>query len=259
MLKGNLYILFSCFLLISTASIQLSELKRLTQRGDIVSRQEELKLQNTAQSLQLSLLKKVPDFGFSNLFANWSYLDFLQYFGDDIVRDIIGYEVSPDFFEIITGRDPRFFEAYIYLTNSVSIYAAQPQKSVDLMSQGLQFMAPGLPQQSYIVWRYKGTDEMLFLGNNAAAENSYRMSAAWASQLDTPEANMIAERSAQTADFLAEDPNSRGAQINAWLEVYLRAVDDTIRSLARSNIEALGGTLLFSQRGQVSVRYRLEN
>lgn len=258
MLKGNLYILFSCFLLISTASIQLSELKRLTQRGDIVSRQEELKLQNTAQSLQLSLLKKVPDFGFSNLFANWSYLDFLQYFGDDIVRDIIGYEVSPDFFEIITGRDPRFFEAYIYLTNSVSIYAAQPQKSVDLMSQGLQFMAPGLPQQSYIVWRYKGTDEMLFLGNNTAAENSYRMSAAWASQLDTPEADMIAERSAQTADFLAEDPNSRGAQINAWLEVYLRAVDDTIRSLARSNIEALGGTLLFSQRGQVSVRYRLE-
>ncbi|MEM6252976.1 MAG: hypothetical protein AAF821_08640 [Cyanobacteria bacterium P01_D01_bin.156] len=214
--------------------------------------------QSEASALRFQLLSNLPDFGFSNLVSSWTFLNFLQYFGDSEMREQTGYLLSPSFFEIITDRDPGFIDSYIYLANSISMYAGQPRESIRLMEQGLSELSPETVPRSYLVWRHKATDELLFVRDTQAAQISYATAADWAERSADPDAANIAAASNQTAVFLANEPNSKPAQISAWSQVLLRATDDTIREAAISNIEALGGRVLLAENGQVTVRYRSE-
>ncbi len=239
------------------AVFQSFQLDQLTRSND-TSSVAQLKQREEGIGFKLQIWKNIPTFGFRNLLADWTFLDFLQYFGDTKIRRQIGYEISPDFFKVIIDRDPLFIETYLYLTNTVSMYAGQPETAVELLEQGLNYMSPTVPKNSYLVWRYKGTDELLFLGNSDAAQQSFATAADWARALDTPESLSMADLSQQTADFLAQDPDSQLAQINAWMQVLLRAVDDQVREIAVTNIEALDGEIVVTEGGQVTVRYRLQ-
>lgn len=207
---------------------------------------------------ELSLLRSLPKFGYTNLFADWTLLNFIQYFGDSSLRQVTGYGLSDDYFESIIDSDPLFIESYIFLVNSISMYMGQPENSIRLIEMGLEDMAPDKPERSYLLWRYKGTDELLFLGDTLAAQQSYQTAAAWAEKSSDENAELIAKLSKNTANFLAEDPNSRPAQINSWSEVLLRAIDDNIRQKAIAEIEALGGKVLRANDGQVTIRYGTE-
>jgi hypothetical protein len=46
------------------------------------------------EALRLKMLKTIPSFGFDNLIADWTFLKFLQYFGDDEARDVTGYNLG---------------------------------------------------------------------------------------------------------------------------------------------------------------------
>ncbi|NEZ66545.1 hypothetical protein D0962_27930 [Leptolyngbyaceae cyanobacterium CCMR0082] len=211
--------------------------------------------QNDLTETNLQLISASPVFGFDNLVSCWVFLRFLQYFGDFDTRDFIGYGLSPDFFEVIVERDPYFMDTYLYLTNAVSVYAGQPQTAISLMDKGLRVMSPDLPARSYFIWRYKGTDQLLFIGDNQAAQASFQTAADWATQSSDPEAPLVARLSQRTADFLATDPNSKPAVINGWMNVLSRAIDDNVRQEAIAQIEALGGKVLVAEDGQVTVRY----
>ncbi|MGB7444685.1 MAG: hypothetical protein WA919_26760, partial [Coleofasciculaceae cyanobacterium] len=162
---------------------QLQTLRNKTETPTASALQKELKL----EKLRLNLLEKIPAFGFDNLLSDWVFLNFLQYFGDNQARSQTGYALSPDYFQIIIDRDPRFLEAYLPLSTSISMYAAQPEKSVALMEKGLKSMSPQTPDKSYYVWRYKGIDELLFLGDGQAAQQSFAKAAEWASTYSDPE------------------------------------------------------------------------
>lgn len=211
--------------------------------------------QSRLAETNLKLILDLPALGFDNLLSNWVFLSFLQYFGDFDTRDFVGYGLSPDFFEVIVERDPYFMDTYLYLTNAVSVYAGQPQKSIYLMDKGLITMSPNLPARSYFIWRYKGTDQLLFVGDNQAAQTSFQTAADWATQSSDQEAPLVAQLSQRTANFLATDPNSRPAVINGWMNVLSRAIDDNVRKEAIAQIEALGGKVLVAEDGQVTVRY----
>ncbi|NEZ60310.1 hypothetical protein DXZ20_32635 [Leptolyngbyaceae cyanobacterium CCMR0081] len=208
---------------------------------------------SAAQSLLI--LKLLPKFGYQNLFADWTFLNFLQYFGNSELRKTKGYGLSRNYFENVVDNDPYFISSYIFLVNSISIYAGQPEQTIELLEKGLVTMGPNKPNRSYFLWRHKGTDELLFIGNNKAAAESYRTAATWAEQSSDQDSHIVARLSRQTVDFLSTDPNSKAAQISAWSEVLLRATDDVIRQKATINIEALGGTILRAKNGQVTVRY----
>jgi len=242
-------------LLAGVASLQLSRLQTLQRPGGDYA-QFEIDSQVRLDQLRLQLLRQLPSLGFCNLIADWTFLGFLQYFGNTELRERNNYRLSPAYFEVIIDRDPWFLRPYIFLSNIVSMYAGRPDLTVALMAQGLQHMTPTLPPRSYFVWRYKGIDELLFLGDGMAAQQSFEMAADWARQSPDPESDAIAQVSQQTAQFLAQNPVSREAQIGAWAEVYLRAVDDKGRQIAREKIEALGGEIVVSEGGRVSVRYR---
>ncbi len=211
--------------------------------------------QNQLAETNLQFISATPAFGFNNLLSSWVFLRFLQYFGDFDSRDFVGYGLSPKFFEVIVERDPYFMSAYLYLTNAVSVYAGQPQTAISLMDKGLRTMSPDLPARSYFVWRYKGTDQLLFVGDNSAAQASFQTAADWAQQSSDSEAPLVAKLSQRTANFLATDPNSKPAVINGWMNVLSRAIDDNVRQEAIAQIEALGGKVLVAENGQVTVRY----
>lgn len=234
---------------------QLQALKNSDENATLA----ELQQQDAAESAQLELLQKLPTLGFDNLVADWVFLNFLQYFGDTPARNQTGYSLSPDYFEAILDRDPYYIDFYFFLSASSSLYAGLPDRSVDLMNEKLQMLSPTRPPQSYFIWRYKGIDELLFLGDSTAARQSFENAADWASIYSDPQSQAIEQVSRQTADFLTRNPDSRTAQISTWAMVLTNAFDQTTQELAISQIQALGGNVSVDDQGRLRVSYPSED
>ncbi|MEQ8752022.1 MAG: hypothetical protein RID09_00705 [Coleofasciculus sp. G1-WW12-02] len=245
--------LIAILCIIAIGGLQIPQLNQLQGRGKTPS-PTELQRQIEAEKVRLNLLQKVPTFGFDNLLADWVFLNFLQYFGDDEARDVTGYQLSPEYFEVILARDPRFLEAYFFLSGSTSLYAGMPDRSVELMEEGLQQLSPQVPPKSYYIWRYKAIDELLFLGDAQAARQSFEKAAEWASTYQDEESQYVASISRQTAQFLARNPLSKSAQVSAWSMVLQNALDDGTRQRAINQIEALGGKVVTTPEGAVKIQ-----
>ncbi len=215
---------------------------------------ETLEREIYSEKLRLNLLQQLPTFGFDNLTADWIFLNFLQYFGDDEARGKTGYSLSPEYFEVILEHDPRFLEAYLFLSTSTSLYSAMPERSVALMSKGLKSLSPTVPPKSYYVWRYKGIDELLFLGKAQTAKHSFETAAKWASFYSDEESKQVEAISRQTAEFIAHNPKSKSAQVAAWTMVLSNKVDNRTRVRAIKRITALGGKVYITPQGVVQVR-----
>jgi hypothetical protein len=231
-------------------SPQLARLKQPTQHLTKV----DLQGQEAKAKAQLLLMKNLPTFGFDNLVADWLFMGYLQYFGESDVRQQAGYGAAMDYFDNILDRDPRFFFAYYYLSNTGTLYAGQPERSVALMNQGLKSLSPRVPDRSYYIWRLKAVDELLFLGKAGEARNSMQMASNWARQYPTEEGQNVAKLSQNTANYLARNPNSKQAQFDAWNMVINSAIDDAVIKRAIAEIAALGGKVTVSPTGAFTVQ-----
>jgi hypothetical protein len=224
---------------------RLQQLLNSKQAASVETLEREIKLEKK----RLNLLNQMPSFGYDNLIADWVYLNFLQYFGDEEARAKTGYSLSPEYFEVILGRDPRFLGAYLGMSTSTSMYAAMPEKSIELMEKSLKFLSPEVPKKSYYVWRYKGIDELLFLGDSQAAKQSFISAANWASNYPDDESKNIVHISQKTVNFLESNPNSKNARISSWVMVLNNQVDEKTRKRVISEIEALGGKVITTPEG----------
>lgn len=202
--------------------------------------------------LNLKIGAQIPSFGFRNLLADWVFLRFLQYFGDDIARAKTGYGLSPDYFKAIVNRDPFFTDTYSYLFTSVSLYTGQPETAIALIDKALESMSPTRPSTSYLIWRNKSIDELLLLNDVDKAISSLRTAAEWAEQSPAPGAEQVAQTSRQSAEFLKTNPDSRIARALAWSNIIVRAVDDRSRQLAIKKVEEFGGQVTI-ENGAVRV------
>jgi hypothetical protein len=216
---------------------------------------ETLQQEINLERLRLIFLQKLPAFGYDNIIASWVYLNFLQYFGDDEVRFKTGYSLSPEYFEVILKHDPRFLKAYLGLSISTSMYAAKPERTIELIERSLESLSPWVPQNSYYVWRYKAVDELLFLGDSLSAKQSFETAANWASHYSDEEAKLVATVSQRTAEFLSRNPDSRIAKIAAWTMVLNNQVDEKTRKRAISKIEALGGQVITHLDGTFRIKF----
>ncbi|MEH1822082.1 MAG: hypothetical protein V7L31_23880 [Nostoc sp.] len=237
-----------CACILGVGLIQFSELQKLINRKQSASL-ETLEKEIKSENVRLKFFKEIPSFSYNNFIADLVYLNFLQYFGDDEVRDKTGYSLSPEYFEIILKCDPRFLAAYRSLSVSTSLYAAMPERAIALSEKGLKSLSASVPDKSYYVWRYKGVDELLFLGDAKAAQKSFAMAANWASKFSDVESQMIANTSQRTAEFLSRNPNSKYAQISTWAIVLSNQVDERTRKRAIREIEALGGKVITTPEG----------
>jgi hypothetical protein len=207
---------------------------------------ESVALQEKAEQTSIELWKKLPAYGYDNLLADWAFLRFLQYFGDDTARELSNYSLSPNYFDVIVDRDPLFMEAYYYLSGSTSIYAGRPDRTVALMGKGLTSMSPTNPPYSYYLWRLKALDEQLFLGDIKASIQSYLKAAEWASYYTDEMSLGVVANSRATAAFLVRNPASKLAQFNAWSLVLTTARDNETRQRAIAEIEKIGGKVTFN-------------
>ncbi|MDX2255543.1 MAG: hypothetical protein NW214_08520 [Pseudanabaenaceae cyanobacterium bins.39] len=236
---------------LSAAIVLGLQLPRLNQR---ISGQTAAETQKALQeeATRLNLIKQLPPkgFGFNNMIANFAFLQFLQYFGDDVARNQFqtGYSLSPHYFENIIARDPRFISAYIYLSSSVSMFAGSPSEAIALYSRGLSSLDPKVQPDSYLIWRYKAIDQLLFLGDDKGARESYLKAADWAEQaikLGTVShredgLKTVAELSRQSAQWLEQDRDLSKARIAAWSFVLQNAVDQKTVAIIAKELDRLG-------------------
>jgi hypothetical protein len=215
------------------------------------------------EKARLKFLNQLParGFGFNNMIANMTFLGFLQYFGDDVarVKNKTGFSLTPDYFEVIISRDPRHVYAYLFMSNSVTIFAAQPQTAIALYKKGLPYISPELQYDAYTVWRRRAIDELLFLGDTKSASKSYLMAAEWADRATfppdaLPETKFVAADSRASAEFLRQDPNSESARISAWGMVLTSAVDQKTFQIAVNELEKLGMEVKVDEKGQIQLR-----
>lgn len=239
---------FLCVL--SVGWLQFPQLQSLIRSKEDVA-VEALEREVNREKNRLNFFQRIPNFGHGNLIANWIFIGYLQYFGDAEARDQTGYHLAPEYFEAIVRHDPRFVDAYLYLSTGSSMYAGMPERTIEIMERGLQSLSPGVPKRSYFVWRFKGIDELLFLGDTKAAENSFATAAAWASKFTDERSQSVAAISQRTAEFLRENPDSKNAQISAWTMVLNSQSDERTRERAIREIEALGGKIVSTPEGNM--------
>ncbi|MEB3268449.1 MAG: hypothetical protein VKJ09_07915 [Leptolyngbya sp.] len=230
-------------LMAGIAACQLPRLRAQTQPQTL--NPDEIAAAQTLTAAQLDLLKTAPSLGFDNLIADWTFLNFLQYFGDREARTASSYGVTPKFFEVIVSHDPYFRLPYVFLSGTVSLFAGQPETAVALLDEGLSHLSPTFPPDSYLLWRYKAIDELLFLGDSTAARQSFATAADWAAQSPLPGADESARRARETAEFLRQNPTSPEVQVDAWLQVWANAVNEDVRESVRQRIRNLGFDLAF--------------
>ncbi|MBD2186578.1 hypothetical protein [Pseudanabaena mucicola] len=202
------------------------------------------------EEARLKLIRQLPSrgLGFNNMIANFTFLQFLQYFGDDVSRNQFqtGYGLSPLYFANIIERDPRFLSSYIYMSASVSMFAGTPRAAIDIYSKGLNYLSPEQQSKAHLVWRYKATDQLLFLGDTKGARQSYLQAADWAdrgSLIDkeiSEDLKFIASLSRQSAQWLEQERDVSKAQIGAWSLVLQNATDKkTVETIAQE-LDKLG-------------------
>jgi hypothetical protein len=202
------------------------------------------------EEARLKLVQQLPPrgFGYNNLIANFAFLQFLQYFGDDIARNNFqtGYSLSPLYFDNIIDRDPRFTSSYIYMSSSVSMFAGVPSKAIAIYSQGLKSLNPDQQPSAYVVWRYKATDQLLFLGDAKGARESYLKAAEWADKASLSGKKLVedpkfsAESSRQSAQWLEQEQDLTKAQIGAWSLVLQNATDKKTVEIIAQELNKLG-------------------
>ncbi|MGD1853124.1 MAG: hypothetical protein ACFB2W_02635 [Leptolyngbyaceae cyanobacterium] len=210
-------------------------------------------LTSSASVEQLYLLQALPKLGFENLFANGIFLKFLQYFGDDAVREKTGYGLSPDFFSLILAADPYYRPFYLFASSSSTLYAGQPTRAISLLNQGLEQLEPNQPPDAFLIWRYKGTDELLFLGSSASAQESFQTAADWADVSNYPNSELVAEVSRRMVESLKQNSDNTAVKTNAWLSLLNSALDEASRQRIIEEIRSLGGDISVDSAGKVDI------
>ena len=208
----HLYAFSLCFL--GIVGLQSQQYKRTVNISGFANYVKEEREQKRLVKLQ----KNIPALGFDNLVADWTYLSFIQYFGDKPARDTIGYSLVPDYFQALSDRDPLFSKAYLTLSSANSVYAGRPEQTISFIEEVLQSISieTDSDTDAAILWSYKGMDELLFLGDTEAAKKSYEMSAFFAEQYDSDAGDKLAVTNLETVLFLTDAPDVKEAQIAAW-------------------------------------------
>lgn len=202
------------------------------------------------EALRLQLLQRSPTFGFDNLIADWTFLNFLQYFGDEAAREQTGYSLSPQYFDIITRRDPRFVDTYLFLSGTLSYQLGEPQLAVEYMKRGTDALSPQIDASSFRLWQYQAIDQLLLLGNVSDAIHSLEMASQWAAASEYRE---IAPSLQRTANFLKREPDSKLVRFQAWGSVYDQAQktgDRKTEARAKQELLTLGGVEKVSPEGR---------
>ena len=196
--------------------------------------------------------KRSPSLGFSNLKADLSYLNFVQYFGDKDARDTIGYKLVPDYFETIAHIDPRFTTAHLRLSIANSMYAGDPEKTIALMQQVLDTIEPR-SEEAVAVWTSKGLDELLFMGDKVSAIESYKMAEQWAALAQGDRSEKLAVKDLEEALKSVSELELKEAQLRAWSSVLVHIKDHQRRREIIDRLDRIKDEILVLRQSEEEI------
>ena len=223
--------------------LQGQEYKRAVQklnRANYLTQEQE-------EARSLDWQKRSPSLGFSNLKADLSYLNFVQYFGDKDARETIGYKLVPDYFEAIAHIDPRFTTAHLRLSIANSMYAGDPETTIALMQQVLDSIEP-ISQEAVAVWTSKGLDELLFMGDKVSAIESYKMAEQWAALVQSDPSKKLNIKDLEEALKSTNELELKEAQLRAWSSVLVHVKDYQRRKEIIARIDRIKDEILVLQQ-----------
>ena len=211
-------------------------------------------IQEQEQARLVDWQKRSPSLGFSNLKADWSYLNFVQYFGDRDARETIGYKIVPNYFETINHVDPRFTQAHLKLSIANSMYAGDPEKTIALMERALNSVDP-ISEEAVMLWTSKGLDELLFMGDKEAAIESYKMAAQWAALAKGDRSNSLTIKDLEQTLKSTSEVELKQAQLRAWSSVLVHIKDHQRRKEILDKISDIKAEMLVLQQANESTEH----
>ncbi len=200
------------------------------------------------ERIKLQVLGNLPTLGYDNLLANWVFLRFLGYFGDDSARQKTGYDRNADYFNLITQRDPRFLQVYPYLSAGISYYLGNPELAGQYMERGLKAISPDVNPKGFVVLRFRALDQLLLEGDIPGTIATYNRLAEWFDRIADPKA---AESFRNAAAILANNPDSVLPRFWGWQDVYFSAPDDRVRQRAAQELIELGAIARKTPQGDI--------
>ena len=212
--------------------------------------------QENRAAKSIEFQQQSPYLGFDNLVANWSYLNFVRYFGDAKARETIGYRLVPEYFETIADIDPRFTQAHLRLAVANSMYAGNAEKTVVLMDRVLASVDPKSEEAAFL-WTSKGLDELLFLGNKEAAIDSYKVAAQWAEWSNDFRPDGLTIKDLEAALESTNEIDLKEAQVRAWSSVLIHVRDNGKKKEILDKIDNLKAEILILE--QTAEQFDLSN
>jgi hypothetical protein len=230
--------------------------------GIVILQKQYLKQQQIAKNVDynseeettktnLAFQQKIPTLGFGNVFADWTFLNFIQYFGDEQARLKTGYPLIPNYFEAIVQKDPHFVQAFLILSSANSIYAGLPKRTVAFLNEALTHITPETYPLAHYLWLYKGVDEMLFLGDLKAAKKSFLMAEKWATQAKE---EVTVKRTQEMIRFLDTNPDTKQAKIGGWVMVLNNAKDRKTQQYAVNQLRKLDAKVRIKADGKITIQ-----
>jgi tetratricopeptide (TPR) repeat protein len=198
--------------------------------------------QDQQEALYIKSLKYLPSqgFGFNNLIADWTFLRALQYLGDTEVRSVVGHGAAPAYFDVVSQRDPRFIESYVFASGTLSYELGMPEESIKLLDRGLAALDPQLHPGAQSLWTMRAMDQLLLLGDAAGASDSYAKGAEWAKLAPDPEWQKDGATLQRLSAFLKTDPDSKRVRFWSWSTVFAQAsATGNVRTQGRAREELL--------------------
>ncbi|MGB3238210.1 MAG: hypothetical protein WBB29_07935 [Geitlerinemataceae cyanobacterium] len=216
---------------IVAGTLQWTQLDRLAAQADDPERAVQ------QERGKLTLLRRMPTLGYDNLLADWLFLRFLGYFGDELERSQTGYDLTPDYFEPIVRLDPRFLGIYPFLSMGISYYLGNPELAGQYMERGIKALSPEVNPDGYAILRFRGLDQLLLEGDIPGTIETYYRIADWFDRIGRPDS---AQQFRDGAEFLAQNPDSIQPQLWGWQQVYYNAVDRRVQERAEQELLKLG-------------------
>ncbi|MEN9251770.1 MAG: hypothetical protein Q6K99_00055 [Thermostichales cyanobacterium BF4_bins_65] len=204
--------------------------------------------------------------GFSNLIAGFLWLDFVQFYGLNIIRepDEIRFrrryhEISYDYLETITHLDPRFIQPYTVALNAVGWKQGRPDLARLLLVRGFLHRQDFSEQELIFVPLINLNLALIYLLIYASPESvafTFNTLADWAEQLGPKiqsrlqlDPSLTRITGQNLASRLIDDPVY--AEFLGWQQVFLGADDPEVQAIGRRELERIGASFRQAEDGRI--------
>lgn len=170
----------------------------------------------SAQAVRLVAL------GYDQLVADFYWLAFVNYVGDDLARDRDHYAEADKYLDLITGLDPRFVQPYWFCAFTVGAEQKRPLRANQIIQRGIR-----ANQNNWYLPYIAGINLYLFAHDEVGASKYYQAASKFP---DAP------KWLARQSEILAAKIPSSIKEINTWDAIYKTEKATLIRSKAKARL-----------------------